>query len=85
MLKRKDKWSKHKIKVILVNKKYKGSVRLFVSENFDVQYLSTKNYAPIISDEKFEAIQQTKKERSIIKIDKHRNKVRKAIKYSSMK
>ncbi len=60
----KDKWSKRTIDVMLSNEKYIGVVRLLDKGEHEAHYVSENNHPPIISKEKFEAVQLEKKKRS---------------------
>lgn len=80
----KVKWPKRTIDVLLSNEKYTGNVRLFDSENREVQYLSGNNHPAIISAETFQAVQIEKAKRSNVNKGKDGTQ-RKSKKYSSKK
>ena len=78
----KDTWSKRTIDVILSNEKYIGVVRLLDKGKHEVHYVSENNHPPIISKEKFQAVQAEKINRSNVKKTKD-GVQRKSSKYSS--
>jgi DNA invertase Pin-like site-specific DNA recombinase len=80
----KDKWSKRTIDVMLSNEKYIGIVRLLDKGDHEVHYVSENNHPPIISKDKFEAVQIEKKNRSNI-VKTEDGLQRKSKKYSSKK
>lgn len=80
----KDAWSKRTIDVMLSNEKYIGVVRLLDKGDYEVHYVSENNHPPIISKEKFQAVQLEKVNRSNIVKGKNGSQ-RKSNKYSSKK
>lgn len=80
----KDKWSKRTIDVMLSNEKYIGTVRLLNSGKYEAHYVSEDNNPPIISNEKFKAVQIEKANTSNLVKDGN-DKKRKGTKYSSKK
>ena len=78
----KDKWSKRTIDVMLSNEKYIGVVRLLDKGDQEVHYVSENNHPPIISKEKFQAVQLEKKKRSNV-VKTEDGIQRKSKKYSS--
>ena len=80
----KDTWSKRTIDVMLSNEKYIGVVRLLDKGDHEVHYVSENNHPPIISKEKFQAVQSEKINRSNVKKTKD-GVQRKSSKYSSKK
>ena len=78
----KDKWSKRTIDVMLSNEKYIGTVRLLNSGKNEVHYVSQNNNPAILSDEKFQAVQIEKANRSNV-VKEGSDKKRRGIKYSS--
>lgn len=67
------------------NEKYKGAVRLFDNNKFDVQYLASDNHPAIITEEIFTAVQKEKAIRSNVVADEDGHQSRKSTKYSSKK
>ena len=67
---------------MLSNEKYIGTVRLLTSGKDDVHYVSENNNPAIISDEKFQAVQIEKANRSNVIKDEN-GPQRKSKKYSS--
>lgn len=80
----KDRWCKRSIDTMLSNEKYAGTVRLLDSKKSGVQYMSEENNPPIISLEKFQAVQIERSKRSNVVTAKGETK-RKDRKYSSKK
>ncbi|WP_353846141.1 MULTISPECIES: recombinase family protein [unclassified Clostridium] len=77
----KENWSKRTIDVMLSNEKYIGIVRLINSWKNEVNYVSEFNNPPIIIDEKFQAVQIEKANRSNVVKDNN-GSWRKIEKYS---
>ena len=77
-------WSKRTIDVMLSNEKYIGVVRLLDKGDHEVHYVSENNHPPIISKERFKAVQSEKVNRSNVVQGKEGNQ-RKRSKYSSKK
>lgn len=80
----KERWYKGTIDGMLSNEKYIGVVRLLDKGDHEVHYLSENNHPPIISKEKFQAVQLEKANRSNVVKKKDGNQ-RKNSKYSSKK
>ena len=78
----KDTWSKRTIDVMLSNEKYIGEARLLDKGDQEVHYVSENNHPPIISKEKFQAVQAEKVNRSNVVKTKDGSQ-RKSSKYSS--
>lgn len=77
-------WSKRTIDVMLSNEKYIGVVRLLDKGDHEVHYVSENNHPPIISKERFKAVQSEKVNRSNVVQGKEGNQ-RKRSRYSSKK
>lgn len=81
----KERWNKRSLEVMLSNEKYKGAVRLFDNNKFDVQYLASDNHPAIITEEIFTAVQKEKAIRSNVVVNEDGQQARKFTEYSSKK